>query len=72
MRSAPFNSPRVGVINKVLIYCRQDSSLAASLTQSPVVPGSNPTAADVFPWCTHIHPYTVQIRGMSQHNYYGC
>ena len=39
---------------RYIILRRQDSSLVAWLTQSPGVPGSNPAAADIFPWCTHM------------------
>ena len=45
------------ILNVFWIVCllwRQVSSLIAWLTQSPGVPGSNPAAADIFPWCTHI------------------
>ena len=48
------------------VYICQDSSLVAWLTQSPWVPGSIPSAADIFSWCTHMHAVTqtVQIRGI--------
>ena len=36
------------------VYICQDSSLLAWLTQSPGVPGSSPSAADVFSLCTHM------------------
>ena len=35
-------------------YICQDSSLVAWLTESPGVPGSSPSAADIFSWCTHM------------------
>ena len=47
-------------------YICQDSSLVAWLTQSTGVPGSRPTAADIFCWCTHNYTVTqtVQICGI--------
>ena len=41
-------------LSRYILKWRQDSSLVAWLTQSPGVPGSNPAAADIFPWCTQM------------------
>ena len=48
------------------VYICQDNSLVAWMTQSSWVPGSIPSAADIFSWCTHMHAVTqtVQIRGI--------
>ena len=43
-----------GQVEQKTYHWRQVRSFVAWLTQSPGVPGSNPAAADIFPWCTLI------------------
>ena len=52
MASAGFLQGLSGVPTRA--YICHDSSLVAWLTQSLGVPGSNPSAVDIFSWCTHM------------------